>query len=202
MKQIIAVDVDDVLADSTEFWRKEVNNRVGLNLEREHWRVPGEYSGYYTRLWEAHGIGHLFSVDDIDAFMKHDQSLIWSTESASHVLRKLAEKYELAVVTARNTAQEAATRRWLDEVFPGVFSRVYFTWQPDTETAKNKGEICADIGAKWLIDDSPVHCRDALAHDVQPILYGEYGWHVDIPMGVVHFKSWQEIGSYFDEQGN
>lgn len=197
-KQIIAVDIDDVLADSTEFWRLEVNKRAKLKLEPEHWRVPGEYSGYYPRLWKAHGVDHLISIDDIDLHMKTDQSGVKAAPDATRTLRKLAKTYELVVITARNSDQEAATRRWLDSVYPELFDRIYFTWDEDSQTEKNKGQICAEIGASWLIDDYPGHCRYALENGVQAILYGTYGWHLGIPDGVIRCKTWQDIERYFD----
>ncbi|MDB5181687.1 MAG: uncharacterized protein JWP13_450 [Candidatus Saccharibacteria bacterium] len=200
MKKVLAIDVDDVLADSTVFWHGEVNRRTGAKLELDHWLVPGEYSRYYERVWEKHGIGHLISIDHIDEYMKQDQSQIKATPAATKVLKKLAERYELVIVTARNRNQEAATRKWLDKVYPGLVERIYFTRDPVSQAVRSKGEICAEIGASWLIDDFPGHCKDALANGVKPILYGQYGWHVDIPEGVVRCKKWQDIESYFDEQ--
>jgi 5'(3')-deoxyribonucleotidase len=197
-KPIIAVDVDDVLADSTEFWRLEVNKRANINLQTEHWRVPGEYSKYYERIWEAHGVNHLISIDDIDGYMMTDQSGVRPVPDAIKTLRKLASTYELVVITARNSAQETATRKWLDAVYPDIFDQIYFTWDAAGETSRSKGEICAEIGASWLIDDYPGHCKSALEHGVRAVLYGTYGWHTDMPMGVVHCKTWKDIEGYFD----
>jgi 5'(3')-deoxyribonucleotidase len=197
-KQIIAVDVDDVLADTTEFWRLEVNRRAGISLEPEHWRVPGEYSGYYERLWQSHGVAELISIEDIDAIMKADQSKVPVMAEAKRILHKLAKSYNLVVVTARNTDQKESTWKWLDAVFPGIFSEIYFNYDEKTEVKRTKGEVCADIGASWLIDDHPGHCRDAMDKGVGAILYGTYGWHVEVPERVVRCKTWKDVEKYFD----
>lgn len=192
-KPIIAFDLDDVLADSTAFWHLEVNRRTGVDLSPDDWKVPDEYSGYYTRLWQNHGIDHLFSVEDIDAHMETDQSGILAIPEAHAVLVKLKENHELVVVTARAPAQEKETRRWLDGVYPGIFERIFFT--KNEGNYRNKGYICNDIGAEWLVDDSPAHCHDALEHGVKAILYGEYGWHVEVSPKVVRCKTWKDIGT-------
>ncbi|HSH18138.1 MAG TPA: hypothetical protein VK978_02035 [Candidatus Saccharimonadales bacterium] len=197
-KQIIAFDIDDVLADSTEYWRVQINRRAGLQLEPEHWRVSGEYSGYYTRIWEEHGISHVFSVDEIDAQMETDQSGLRAMPEALEVLSKLSKHYTLAVVTARNSSQEQETRRWLSTVYPTIFDTVIFANGSRGLAVKNKGDICREIGASWLIDDNPGHCKDALDKGVQAVLYGTYGWHVDVPTDMVHCRTWQDIEEYFD----
>lgn len=55
-RQIIAIDVDDVIADSTEVTRLVVNKNLGIDLQVEHYRVPGDFNNYYEDVWRAHGL--------------------------------------------------------------------------------------------------------------------------------------------------
>lgn len=198
-KPIIAVDVDDVIADTTEHWRLEVNKRANLELQPEHWQVPGDYKGYYERLWKKHAVNHLISIEDIDAFMMTDQSSVPVMKEAQDVLSILAEHFRFVVVTARNTAQKDETLRWLSTLFPDVFEEIHFTYKDDVK--RTKGEICAEIGASWLIDDNPGHCQDALDNGIKTILFGTYGWHTEIPKGAVICKTWTDIAKVLNERG-
>lgn len=197
-KPIIAFDLDDVLADSTEFWRVEINKRTGLNLSVEHYRVPGDYWQYYENVWRTHKIDHLISIPDIDAQIVNDQSKIRVYADSLEVLTQLSKAYDLVVVTARNGDQKPETEKWLRQNFPDIFSHVVFADGHVGLAVKNKGDICKEIGASWLVDDNPDHCKDAVDKGITAVLFGEYGWHRNIPSDVVACKDWLAIGEYFD----
>jgi 5'(3')-deoxyribonucleotidase len=200
---IIAIDVDDVLADSTESVRRQVNKKLGLNLQPEHYKVPGDYWGYYETVWATHGLSDQITIETLDTDMTIDQSHILPYVGANKVLRRLAKHFELVVTTSRNADWEAATIAWLDSNFPGVFKRVIFTDSVHNPGQKSKGEICHEIGASWLVDDNVEHAKTALEQGVSVVLFGEYGWHHTghtLPDHVLRCKSWIELGTYFERQ--
>lgn len=199
-KPIIAFDLDDVLVDSTEFWRVEVNKRTGANILPEHFMVPGEYSSYYERLWQEHKIDHLFSIDELDNQMIIDQSGIQPFKGAHSVLVRLSENYTLIAVTARNADQQPETLRWLERAYPAMFSDVAFGNGSVGLKKKNKGEICVELGASWLIDDNAGHCNDALNRGVRSLLFGDYGWNQPELVGseILRVKDWAAVLEYFD----
>ena len=199
-KPTIAIDMDDVLVDSTEYWRQEINRRTGANLTREHWSVPGEYHNYYETVWQTHGIADKFSIADIDAQMELDQSVLPAVPYAVEALRHLSERFELVVVTARIDSRQRQSKQWLDEVYPGIFGSIVFGNGAEGLAKKNKGQICKEVGAAWLIDDNPGHCKDVLQEGVQAILFGTYGWHTEIPKLAVHCRDWQAVEAYFATQ--
>lgn len=45
-KETIAIDVDDVLANSTEAFRIVVNERFGINLSPEDYQIEADYPFY------------------------------------------------------------------------------------------------------------------------------------------------------------
>ena len=196
-KPIIAFDLDDVLADSTEYWRLKINERTGLALESDHYRIPGSYSGYYEQVWKTHKIDHLITIPDIDEQIVSDQSEIRAYSDSLITLNELKSRFTLMIVTARASDQEPETRRWLNKNFPGVFKDIVFADGSTGLKAKNKGQICKEMGALYLVDDSPGHCRDALDNGVGALLFGNYGWHQDIPDGLVRCADWIELGTYF-----
>jgi glycerol uptake facilitator-like aquaporin len=54
------------------------------------------------------------------------------------------------------------------------------------------------LGASWLIDDNPEHCLSAIAHGIETVLFGEYGWHFNAPEHLTRCKDWRAVLEYFD----
>ena len=200
-KRKIAFDVDDVLAESTESWRVYINELAGVSIESERFKLPGDYWGYYENAWKEHGIDHLISVAQLDAVLEKDQSHIRAYEGATEVLRALGERFELVVITARSSEQEPMTRHWLDENFPDLFREIEFANGQEGIARRNKGDICKEIGADWLVDGNPNHCRDAGGVGIVPLLFGEYGWQHTAPADMVRCRDWFAVKEYFDGIG-
>lgn len=192
-RQILAIDIDDVIADSTESLRIEVNRRLGTELQREHYRVEGEYWGYYERVWSTHGIADRVPMRQLDDQMLEDQSHVPLLPGASFAIGEISKRYDIAIVTARNPAWEQETLRWLQTHFGDVFISVHFAGNRHLPSGQTKGELCKDVGAFMLIDDNPGHCKSALDVGLETILFGEYGWHYDIPEAAVRCKDWPEV---------
>lgn len=199
-KPIIAFDMDDVLVDSTSFWHVEINQLTGSKLARTDYQVPGDYTKYYENVWHQHGIDHLIPKNAVNQVLSNDQTRLPHFEEAVSVIKKLAERFELKVVTARHDSHKDQSLRWLEDKFPGVFQQVEFANGSAGVAERNKGQICQQIGAGWLIDDNPSHCQDALDNGVIGILFGEYGWHTAVPNGILRCKNWVALEEYFDTQ--
>lgn len=197
-KPIIAFDLDDVLADSTEFWRTEVNKRTGAKLSKQHYKIKGSYSSYYEEVWQIHGIDHLIKTDDLDDQMIRDQSEVFVSTEAIEVLGELAKDYDLAIVSARTAQQSAETMKWLAANYGDIFSHVRLADGPIGINKKNKGEICKEIGASWLVDDHVDHCIAAQNNGLTGILFGEYGWQHTAPKELTRCKNWATVLEYFD----
>ena len=197
-KPIVTFDIDDVLAASTEAIRLFVNAHTGAELRPEDYKVPGPYWDYHPQVWEQHGLK--MTQADLEAALPHDPSIIQPYEGALEALETLAERFTLAAVSARSGIWEKAAREWLALHFGDLFEIVHFAGGTDGSHTETKGEMCVALGAKWHVDDHLDHCVDALAHGVQPILFGEYGWQSGkVPSGVVRCKDWPAVLDYFDD---
>lgn len=200
VKKTIAIDIDDVLADSTEALRNDVNLMYGLNLTREHYLVEDTYSRYYEKVWERNNVGHLVSFDDLRGQMIADQSHIKPIHNAIQATKKLATSFNLVTVTSRSRAWMPETRRWLNNNFKGVFSDSIFVHHDDGDT-RTKGDVCVEIGAEWLIDDNPDHCQSALAKDVKAILFGNYGWSRTTGENrMTRANNWKQVLELFENE--
>lgn len=201
-RQTIAVDIDDVLANSTEALRREVNRRLGVNLRPEHYLVPSDhYWNYYESVWSTHGIDGQITMDDLDPQMKADQSHIVPHKNAQEVLLRLAAKYRLIIITGRSSEWREATEAWLEWHFPGVFSDLLFGEGKEGIARKSKGDLCIESGADFLIDDNVEHATSAKNSGVEVIVFGNYGWQHGMPAHMTHCKDWKAVLEYFDERG-
>ncbi len=201
--QTIAIDIDDVLADSTDALRVFVNQKHGRSLQRYHYMIKtGTYWGYYESVWEQHDINGDGIIDEFHAQYATDQSHVLPIAGAVEALLVLSEAYRLIAISSRASDQQQATERWIKQRFGDVFSSVACI---DTQKNKTltKGEACKIAGARYLIDDNIEHCKSAKEYQVQPILFGNYGWHDDSQLtdGVIRCKDWTAVLEYFNGRG-
>jgi 5'(3')-deoxyribonucleotidase len=189
-KKTIAIDIDDVTADSTESLRLLVNERVGANLTKEHYRVPSSnHGGYYEHVWETNGLSDKVNFAAYNAEMETDQMHVPLMQGAREAIDTLKKDFRVVFITARHPSWERATRHWFKEKF-GDDIELHLAEGYNNGQTKTKGQLCKELGAEWLIDDVPSNCKTAIDEGIKTILFGEYGWHVDIPEGVIRCKTW------------
>lgn len=199
-KKIIAIDIDDVIADSTESFRLRINELLSVDLKKEHYRIEGDHWGYYERVWRIHGLEGKVSMDDFDKEMMVDQSHVPLLPNALYATSELTNRYEIVLITSRNRAWEKSTLKWLKSHFGDSFSGVHFAGNKDDSESRTKGQLCREVGASWLIDDNLDNCQSAINEGVEAILFGDYGWHVNVRKGTTRCKDWLAVLEYFDER--
>lgn len=200
-KKIIAVDLDDVVADTTEALRIVANKIPGIDLTKEHYQVDGKYWGYYEGVWRQNGVDHLVSFDSLHDDMASNQDHVQIIEGAKAALYNLSVNYDLVAVTSRRVQWIESTHRWLEENLPNVFKDIVFVHHDNTD-GRTKGDACVEIGADWLIDDNPEHCQSAIEKGTEAVLFGDCGWNRSIKLSVdmARAQNWQEVLEYFDGQ--
>lgn len=198
-KPIIAVDIDDVIADTTEALRLVANKIPGVDLTRDHYLEEGEYWGYYESVWARNKVGHLVSFDKLHDDMAANQSHVKLIDGARLALELLSEKYKIILITSREVEWVDATKAWVKQHVGDITKKVVFVHHI-TGDRRAKGDACREIGAKWLIDDNYEHCQSAQAAGVSPILFGNYGWNstLEVDASTPRAKNWGEVLEYFD----
>ena len=152
-RKVIAVDIDDVLADSA---------RMFIELSNQHWGTEltvDDYDEDWTRLWRI-------SREEVEvrASAYRDNLPAMQSLGAHEALRRLSEKYDLIIVTARPRIVQERTVRWIEEYYGGIFveESIHFAgmWDVPDETSalKTKGGILKHLQADYHIDDQPKHC--------------------------------------------
>lgn len=195
-KQVIAVDIDDVLADNAAGFAAFSNERWGTEL------TAGHYQEHWATVWQTD------AAETDRRALEFLQSGVLGTYNhyaeAKPVLDYLSQHFDLVVVTSRRSFLKPETDAWLEKFFPGVFLAVHYAGMWDAPSADRhlatKTEILSAIGADYLIDDQLKHCLSAAGAGVKALLFGEYTWNTSdeaLPQGVDRVKDWSAILVYF-----
>ena len=200
-KPIIAIDIDDVIADMTEGLRVWANVQTGRELTREDYNIPGEYWTYYDQVWAAHGMPDELSFGQYQEAIIAGKAEIPLVEGASSAIAKLQKKYKIILITARIPAMESKTQEWVTDYFADEDVELYFAQNPNHEQGnvrKTKGQICKELGAFILIDDHIDNCISALQEGIETIVFGNFGWQAQVPKGAIHCADWPAVLEYFN----
>lgn len=200
-KEIIAVDVDDVLAASAEGFANFSNEMWGGSYH------PESYSEEWAKFW---GVTEEETARRSDVFHASDAVTLYRPfDEAVPVLRALSEKHNLVVVTSRQTRLKPQTDEWIERHFPGVFDGIHYAgiWETEEHVShqikQTKATVCANLGAHYLIDDQLKHCAGVSEVGVQALLFGDYGWNqnVMVPAGIEQVLNWAAVEEYFNAKG-
>jgi len=193
-KETIAVDIDDVLVPHVRDLLAWHNREYGTDM------TPDLYRSRNPKDWGAETIKE--AIQRVQKFFDTPDFLeAEPIAEAAQALKKLNGRYDLVVVTARDTIIEKATRRWLDTHFPSLFKEIRFTARLSIEKVGGaKSTIALALNAKYLIDDALENALDASAAGIRVLLFGIYPWNEadTLPDGVIRVKDWQEVLEYFD----
>jgi len=197
-KPLIAIDIDDVISETTEAIRVWSNTASGVELSSHQFnQTAGEYWGYYERVWNNHGIS--LNFNDFETSMAEDMIEVPLLADASFALHEILESYNVVLITSRITALRGHTERWFEKHFPGNNISLHFASNPKSgENRLTKGQICKQLGASLLIDDNPEHCASMLQEGLEAILFGDYGWQQAVPEGAVRCKRWPDVLEYLN----
>jgi hypothetical protein len=174
-KIVVAVDVDEVLAyfiPALARWHNRVHGSPSLS--------PASFFSYtFCEVW---GGSNDEATAKVHAFFEAPEFLeqMEAVEGAFEVLRSRATRFEYVVVTSRQHCIRDATLSWLEKYFPGIFSDFRFGNHYGLDGAKrSKLDICRDIGAACLIDDSLKYARQCSAELESVVLFGDYAWNTE-----------------------
>ena len=198
MKRLtIAVDVDDVLLPNFQALVGWHNRTYGTSL------VLADNGSEDLTRWGADSPEE--AIRRVQVFFDSDEfKAIRPFEDARRALAQLNERYDLMVLTARDTIIEATTREWISEHFADLFREVHFTAKYSLEgKRRQKADVLRETKASYLIDDALENIIPATDVGIRGLLYGDYPWNQtnSLSGGVTRVKDWAAVLQYFDEQG-
>ncbi len=180
---ILAVDCDDVLLPSQEHIVNRYNMQWGARVSLEN-----SYNAA-SETWEADPAIIAERIYDIQ--LSEEYGEIEPFPDAVEACRRLAEQYELHLVTARPERIISVTTAMLNRYFSGIFNKIEHIGM-----SGSKGDVCRSLEASVLIDDNLHHLERAAQCDVPHLLwFGDYPWQSDSAgeVEVVRCRDWYEV---------
>lgn len=169
-KPVLAVDVDEVLADHMKILCVFHNQTYGSDL------TPDDFHSYqFHEVWGG-------STDEskvkVTAFNQSELfQEIPPVEGSVEYIHKLSQYFDLQIVTSRSFVLEESTKQWVEKHFPNLFSNIHFGNHYGTGgTVRSKPQMCAEAGAIMLIDDSFDYAVQCAARGIPVVLFGDYAW--------------------------
>lgn len=188
MKQVIAVDIDEVTADFISYFVYFHNLMYKTSMRKD------QVSSYYLH--------QAFQTDKQEMGIRFAefQSLrllerIKPAKGAIGGIKKLIKLgFSPHFVTARPQAIEKETREWLKKHFKNIDFPIHFTHPVSGKPKLKKSAICKSIGANILIDDHIENALDCAENGIKVFLM-DAPWNQteSLPENVIRVKSWKEI---------
>lgn len=184
----IAIDIDEVLADTLRAFIKKYNQKYHTKFKRENF--------YTYNWWEVLDItkeecGKIL-VNFIDAGFTGNLNVVRGSKQG---IKALAKKHELFLVTSRAENIKKITAKWINKNFKVNFKDIIYT--RDTIFSKEKEskfEICHRIKADVLIEDWVDHANDCAINGLKVLLF-DCPWNRGIKLlpKMRRVKSWNDI---------
>jgi len=185
----IGIDLDDVLCQTMRAVIKFHNNIYETNL-----KIDDVINYSLCKIW---GGTEEETTKKIHEFHKTDYAKnIKPVKGAREILEKIKINNELYIITARPFDAIGETEEWVQDHFPNIFSKIYFTDQPYENTANiTKEKICNDIGIDIFIEDNLKNALKCRCADRKVYLF-DYQWNQTDKLtdGVKRVYSWEELG--------
>ena len=188
----IGIDIDDTLLDFVGTYVAFHNEKYKTNLKKENFKTYSfNHARGGTMKQAVNSVRQFYNTD----FFKEMQPFSGAVET----IQKLKENNELFIVTSRPYNMKEGTLEQLSKDFPNIFSEVFFSSNHYTKaknSGKTKSEICYDLEASLLIDDSLVYAKQCAKEKIRVFLFGDDNpWNQNgIVERVMRVKGWKEIG--------
>lgn len=113
---------------------------------------------------------------------------------AVDAVKRLREKCDLFIVTARDESTSNQTFTLVDEHFPESFESIHFLHKDDKNVRGTKGEVCAELAIDIFVEDSLTNAQHTSDAGIKTLLF-DAPWNQTekLPKNVTRVFSWNEI---------
>ena len=186
----IGIDLDDTLVDFNSALREWHNEVYGTSLRRDDFK---SYSLNETLGETEEEISQKMNNFYKSAYFENIQPIA----GAIAAIEELSQEDELFSITSRPDFLNEKTIRDLDKFFPNKFSDIIHSinhYSKRKNSGKLKVEICRDLRASRLIDDSLEYIMQCLGTEIKGLLFGDYPWNQlnGLPTNIIRVKNWRE----------
>ena len=190
-KEIIAIDADDVIADTVPVFIDWLNKEYNTNFSHEEMNNQ-DYDLDYLKIDKETWSTVLDKFHDSEDYKK-----IKPIKGAKEALIKLKEKYELVIVTARPETLIIKTKEFMNKHFLKIFSKIYHTTSRKENKSLKKSEICKELGINTIIEDSYENGLDCAQSGIKAIIL-DMPWNRNkdyTQNNITYAKNWEEVSS-------
>jgi uncharacterized HAD superfamily protein len=186
-RRTIAIDCDDVIIATSPYVVGKYNEAYGTQAT-----LDDVYADNLA-VWQVASVERL--VARMEAFLDTDEfQQVAPFIEAITSIKRLAKYHDLHIVTGRSSILTTATEVMLEQHFPDTFLSIEHAGLTG-KTARNKGDVCVDIGADLLIDDHLYHAKQVAERGIDVLLFGDYPWNQvkTLPNHITRAQNWAEI---------
>jgi 5'(3')-deoxyribonucleotidase len=193
---IIAIDLDDTLAESLQhfikFYNKKYIGKYGVPIKFK------DFTSYF--LCDIRNMSReeeLKIIKDYDTYHHRDE--IEPINKAIEIVKELSKKHEIIIVTSRTKKVEKETRAWVKKYLP-MIKEIFFTREDYLDASKPKEDICKTAYADVLIDDSLRHVTGCDKAGIRTILLNRpWNKKKEEEKHVRRVNSWSEVPKIIEE---
>lgn len=185
-KPVIAIDCDDVIVGTAPAVIANYNATYGTSV------LLSDYYGLDVSVWGTDDATAIKRVQEYQMTAEFQQMPPF--KEAIDVITKLADHYELHVVTGRHDFLAQATSAMLQEYFPDIFKVIEFT-NYFSDSSTSKATVCSAMGARYLIDDHLHHANVVAQAGIEVLLFGDYPWNQAevLAPNITRVKDWHAV---------
>lgn len=192
-KRVIALDIDDVLIHFYNGIVRYHNALYGTAHKR------GDMVTYqFEKLWNCPREEMVRRVMEYYRSKEHEQ--VEAIEGVHAVLTRYKKKFTYVCITARPESVRVDTLPILERYFPKLITSAHFLGHLELGTAncKSKAEVCHEIGAMLLVEDS-LHNGDVAARAGIQVLLIDTPWNQTPSLHplIRRVFNWSEIDTVF-----
>jgi uncharacterized HAD superfamily protein len=183
----IGIDFDDVLVDFNG----------GLTVYH-HENYGTSYSKEDVTSWEYHTLWECSPEEALRRMVEYVHSShhrrVPPVIGAVEAIKKLKEKNDLFIITARDENLSDQTFLLIKEHFPESFRGVHFLHKNSENILGDKGLVCTDLAIDIFIEDSLKNATHTGEAGVKTLLFDAPWNRINVlPENVKRVFSWEEI---------
>ncbi len=186
---IIGVDLDDVLLSFFDTFCNYINTHRGTSYTRN------SLTSFYLESswgWSTEEASKAIR----EFYASHEHISAAPVTGAQEAIARIGKKHELHIITSKPDYLREATEKWIERFYPDSFKRIHFTNQFHSESIKRtKAQVCKEIGATILIDDSLENARNVAAEGIKVFLLDAPWNREEVIPPIVRAYSWEEIAN-------
>jgi 5'(3')-deoxyribonucleotidase len=194
-KEILAMDIDEVVFPFVAEFVTWHNGEYGTSL------LPDNFHSYDFEV--VLGTTTKETVHRVHAFIEHEHSHMGVSpiDIADKAVHRLSNRFDIHAVTARHPSFRKVTEEYLTEHYGDVIKEITLVGHAATmDVLVSKAEVCQELGASALIDDSIGHVTGCAEVGIAGVLFGDYPWNQaeQLHPDIVRCVDWPEVLEHFD----